>query len=108
MTSGAAGDNSTNILVNNEAGAAGLLKQFENSKPGRRHLQQHEEEQWFYVTQTVHCHESYNVKNQLHAPLSYIKIFNYNPTSFKPITGSSAGMSQIIITHAVQQYKYNF
>jgi hypothetical protein len=51
---------------------------------------------------------SYNVKNQLHAPFTYIKIFNYNPTCFKPLTGSSSGMSQITITHKMQQHRYNF
>jgi hypothetical protein len=50
----------------------------------------------------------YNVKNQLHVHFSYIKMFNYNPTCFKPISGSPSGMSQIIITHIIHQYKCNF
>jgi hypothetical protein len=35
-------------------------------------------------------------------------MFNYNPTRFELITGSSSGMLQVVITHITQQYKYNF
>jgi hypothetical protein len=56
-----------------------------------------------YITQTVHCHESHNVKNQIHPHFTYNKMFNYNPTYFKPITGSCSGMSQIITTYKIQQ-----
>jgi hypothetical protein len=63
----------------------------------------------FHITQTVHCHESYNGKGQLHAPFNiYIMMFNYNPTCFEPVTGSSSGMSKITIIHTIQQHKYNF
>jgi hypothetical protein len=63
---------------------------------------------WFQYPYTKHKFRFMQVKNQLHAHFTHLKMFNYDPTYFEPITGSSSGMSQIIITHKIQQYKYNF